>query len=284
MKQIKSIITLLAFALLNSFGTNANATKLVSDTTTFDGTLVKIGQIRIVGKYDAEFIPGENFSYKVLCDADYADYLNICVDGDKFEASIKPMKSSGPMRPKLTITYPANYYFNDLDIHVSVGATMKTDELIVGDLDIDVIAGAEFSVTRIKADKADFDVKAGSTLNISSVESKELEIDNNSGSTIDIKGINTASLEVDGSSGASGKISGHAKKADIDLSSAALIICNDFSAETAILEATTGASLSMGTIEKWIEAKATTGGTITYYGKPTLKSIKNNTGGVIKGK
>ena len=122
---------------------------------------------------------------------------------------------------------------------------------------------------------------AGSEVTVNgSINAENLDLDISSGSEFNGM-INAKLLSADVSSGAGVKITGKADKLKIDVSSGAEFKGYDFAVDVCEAIASSGASLHV-TINKELNAKASSGADIRYKGTALTREIKSSGGGAVK--
>jgi hypothetical protein len=85
----------------------------------------------------------------------------------------------------------------------------------------------------------------------------------------------------DASSGAGAELKGKVNKLKLDASSGASISAKNVEAERAHADVSSGASINLS-VEKELEADASSGGSIRYKGSPTIVDIDKSSGGSVK--
>jgi len=128
-------------------------------------------------------------------------------------------------------------------------------------------------------------VKATSGSNVYSqnqIMTDNMELSANSGANLNME-VNAKYLKAECSSGANIKLSGLAKKAELEVSSGANLKGQELKAHYCIMRASSGGNVFASVIER-LEAKASSGGNIVYYGKPASSEIKSSSGGNINGR
>ena len=111
------------------------------------------------------------------------------------------------------------------------------------------------------------------------IMSENLELKATSGANLTMD-VNTKYLKADCSSGANIKLSGLAKEAELEASSGANLKGADLKADYCKMRASSGGNVSSTVVEK-LEAKASSGGNIIYYGEPTSTDVDTSSGGNI---
>jgi hypothetical protein len=114
------------------------------------------------------------------------------------------------------------------------------------------------------------------------IMSENLELNASSGANLKID-VNAKYLKAGCSSGANIYISGLAKDAELETSSGANLKAGELKADRCIMRASSGGNVIATVVEK-LEAKATSGGNITYYGEPSSTDIDTSSGGNINRK
>jgi hypothetical protein len=107
----------------------------------------------------------------------------------------------------------------------------------------------------------------------------EIEISSSSGSNITID-LDAKSIEAHCSSGSNMHLSGIATKALLKSSSGANLLCPDLMAEQCEMRASSGSRVSSGVSGK-LNASASSGGNIVYYGNPAITEFSTSSGGSI---
>jgi len=111
------------------------------------------------------------------------------------------------------------------------------------------------------------------------IMSENLELKASSGANLTVD-VNTKYLKADCSSGANLKLSGLAKEADLEASSGANLKGPDLKAENCKMRVSSGANVS-STVSGRLEAHASSGGNVVYYGEPTETDVNTSSGGNI---
>jgi hypothetical protein len=124
-------------------------------------------------------------------------------------------------------------------------------------------------------------VSSGATMQIEgAIKADKLELDAHSGGTFKGK-VEVASLEVEHESGAMVKISGTAGKVAVDGSSGSDLSGYDLVTEKATVNVSSGASVKL-TINKEVNAKASSGGELVYKGNATRNDVTTSSGGSVR--
>lgn len=113
----------------------------------------------------------------------------------------------------------------------------------------------------------------------SQIMSENLELNASSGANLKMD-VNAKYLKADCSSGANIYLSGLAKEAELETSSGAILKAGELKADRCKMRASSGGNVTATVVEK-LEAKATSGGNISYYGEPTTTDIDTSSGGNI---
>jgi len=138
---------------------------------------------------------------------------------------------------------------------------------------------SERVVVKINADSiTSLDISAGSSFtSINQLKGYTLEIDGSSGSYA--KGdFSFTKLNVDFSSGSSGEFKGKVDRLEAETSSGSSFTAPNLISTSALVKASSGANMEVN-VTGDISVEASSGGSITYIGSPTLKSIDVNSGG-----
>ncbi|MDP3642016.1 MAG: head GIN domain-containing protein [Bacteroidota bacterium] len=114
------------------------------------------------------------------------------------------------------------------------------------------------------------------------IMSGNLELKASSGANLKME-VNAKYLKADCSSGANIMLSGLAKEAELAASSGANLKGAELKADQCKMRASSGGNVSSTVVEK-LEAKATSGGNIVYYGEPSTTDIDTSSGGNINRK
>lgn len=126
------------------------------------------------------------------------------------------------------------------------------------------------------------EVKASSGANIWSqakIVSEDMYLGASSGANLTLE-IETKNLEARSSSGANVNLSGTADKSDMDASSGANIFGEKLKSGKCVMRASSGSNVSSTVLEK-LEARASSGGNVYYYGEPTSTEVRSSSGGNI---
>ena len=111
------------------------------------------------------------------------------------------------------------------------------------------------------------------------VMSENLELKASSGSNLTMD-VNAKYLKADCSSGANIRLSGLTKEADLETSSGANLKGEELKADNCKMRASSGGNVS-STVTGRLEAKASSGGNVVYFGEPTETNVNSSSGGNI---
>jgi len=111
------------------------------------------------------------------------------------------------------------------------------------------------------------------------IKSENLELKATSGANQTME-IDAKNLSADCSSGANIKLSGLAKEAELETSSGANLKGQELKADRCKMRASSGGNVSSTVVEK-LDATASSGGNIVYWGEPTSTDIQQSSGGNI---
>jgi hypothetical protein len=111
------------------------------------------------------------------------------------------------------------------------------------------------------------------------IMSDDLELNASSGANITLD-VNAKHLTAACSSGANIKLSGLAKEAELKTSSGANLKGRDLKADQCRMKASSGGNVSSTVVEK-LDADASSGGNIVYFGEPRSTDINSSSGGNI---
>jgi hypothetical protein len=128
-------------------------------------------------------------------------------------------------------------------------------------------------------------VKASSGSNVWSqnqIMSEDLELRASSGANLTME-VNAKRLNGDCSSGANIKLSGLAQEAELEASSGANLIGDALKVDACRMKTSSGANVS-ATVNERLNARASSGGNIVYYGEPKSTDVHTSSGGNIRKK
>ena len=111
------------------------------------------------------------------------------------------------------------------------------------------------------------------------IMSENLELKATSGANLTMD-VNAKYLKADCSSGANIKLSGLAKEAELETSSGANLKGEELKAENCKMRASSGGNV-LSTVNGRLEAHASSGGNVVYYGEPTETDVNTSSGGNI---
>jgi hypothetical protein len=111
------------------------------------------------------------------------------------------------------------------------------------------------------------------------IMSEYLDLESSSGANMTLE-VNTKKLKANGSSGANIWLSGIAKQAELSVSSGANLKGQELKTDDCTMKASSGANVTSTVVEK-LEADASSGGNIWYYGEPASIAINKSSGGNI---
>lgn len=113
----------------------------------------------------------------------------------------------------------------------------------------------------------------------SQIISENLKLHASSGANLTMD-VNAKSLNAECSSGANIKLSGLAKEAELDASSGANLRGEALKADDCTIGASSGGNASSTVVVK-LDANASSGGNVVYYGEPTSTNVNSSSGGNI---
>lgn len=119
----------------------------------------------------------------------------------------------------------------------------------------------------------------GNVWSQSQIKSDDLKLEANSGANLTMD-IDAGTLSADCSSGANIKLSGLAKDADLGTSSGANLKGEKLIVNECKMSASSGGNVS-STVTGKLDAQASSGGNIAYYGEPTSTNVNSSSGGSI---
>jgi hypothetical protein len=122
---------------------------------------------------------------------------------------------------------------------------------------------------------------AASVSSESAISSDRMEMDVSSAAKADLI-FKVGQMEVDVSSAANLKAEGEVDEIEIDVSSAGSMSAYDLKCKAADLAASSAGSIKI-TVTERIDARASSGGSIRYKGKPEQERVSSSSGGSIKG-
>ncbi|HEY3372944.1 MAG TPA: head GIN domain-containing protein [Prolixibacteraceae bacterium] len=111
---------------------------------------------------------------------------------------------------------------------------------------------------------------------------EEMELSANTGSNITMD-VNARSLKVECSTGSNIILSGGANEAELEGSIGANLKGKELKVEHCKMRASVGANV-FATVTGRLEARASSGGNIVYYGEPALTDIESSSGGNVNGR
>lgn len=114
------------------------------------------------------------------------------------------------------------------------------------------------------------------------IMSEDLELRASSGANLTME-VNAKSLNADCSSGANIKLSGLAKEAELEASSGANLIGDELKVDNCRMKTSSGANVS-ATVNERLDAHASSGGNVVYYGEPKSTEVSTSSGGNIRKK
>jgi len=110
----------------------------------------------------------------------------------------------------------------------------------------------------------------------------DIELKATSGSNLTIE-VNAKNLSADCSSGANIKLSGMAKEANLEASSGANLIGDALKVDDCRMKTSSGANVS-ATVNERLDAHASSGGNVVYFGEPKTTDVSTSSGGNIRKK
>jgi hypothetical protein len=164
----------------------------------------------------------------------------------------------------------------DLDIHVA------NDELVVKIKNKMKFSGSntKAKVTVYYTTLSSIDCSAGSSVSTSQhINTTNMKVESSSGAKCQLL-VKCTDLTLDSSSGSSISINGSAHTANYDASSGANINASSLTADNAVADASSGASIKLYALKK-LSADASSGGSIKYKGKPENVNVESGTSGSI---
>ena len=121
------------------------------------------------------------------------------------------------------------------------------------------------------------DVESENTL-----EGESLDVSASSGSDIELD-VHYKNFSIDASSGSDAEISGNVKYLKAEASSGSDIDASDLESQFCKVKASSGSDVSV-TVTEELEADASSGADIVYYGNPKMRDIDESSGGDVRGR
>ena len=244
--------------------------------------------IPAIDSYDAikasrgiHVVMNESEGEKIVINADdnVMPYVVVRKEGNSLRIGIdENIKSINNV--KVQVVLPKNQNINELQ--VASAASIKINPTIKGrSLSLDAASAGNINIA--KADVDFFDADASSAAKISgTVKSNDCYVDASSAADIDLT-ILAVQCDSNASSAAKITLNGETASFEGDASSAAKIIAKGLSVRTvADASASSGAKISINALKK-LEAKASSGGVVTYVHNNYLeKHISQSSGGRVK--
>ena len=244
--------------------------------------------IPAIDSYDAikasrgiHVVMNESEGEKIVINADdnVMPYVVVRKEGNSLHIGIdENIKSINNL--KVQVVLPKNQNINELQ--VASAASIKINPTIKGrSLSLDAASAGNINIA--KADVDFFDADASSAAKISgTVKSNDCYVDASSAADIDLT-ILAVQCDSNASSAAKITLNGETASFEGDASSAAKIIAKGLSVRTvADASASSGAKISINALKK-LEAKASSGGVVTYVHNNYLeKHISQSSGGRVK--
>ena len=244
--------------------------------------------IPAIDSYDAikasrgiHVVMNESEGEKIVINADdnIMPYVVVRKEGNSLRIGIdENIKSINNV--KVQVVLPKNQNINELQ--VASAASIKINPTIKGrSLSLDAASAGNINIA--KADVDFFDADASSAAKISgTVKSNDCYVDASSAADIDLT-ILTVQCDSNASSAAKITLNGETASFEGDASSAAKIIAKGLAVRAmADASASSGAKISINALKK-LEAKASSGGVVTYVHNNYLeKHISQSSGGRVK--
>lgn len=226
-------------------------------------------------------VMNESEGEKIVINADdnVMPYVVVRKEGNSLRIGIdENIKSINNL--KVQVVLPKNQNINELQ--VASAASIKINATIKGrSLSLDAASAGNINIA--KADVDFFDADASSAAKISgTVKSNDCYVDASSAADIDLT-ILAVQCDSNASSAAKITLNGETASFEGDASSAAKIIAKGLAVRTvADASASSGAKISINALKK-LEAKASSGGVVTYVHNNYLeKHISQSSGGRVK--
>ena len=226
-------------------------------------------------------VMNESEGEKIVINADdnVMPYVVVRKEGNSLHIGIdENIKSINNVNVQVVL--PKNQNINELQVasaaSIKINPTIKSRSL-------SLYAASAGNINSAKADVDFFDADASSAAKISgTVKSNDCYVDASSAADIDLT-ILTVQCDSKASSAASIELKGQVATFNGDASSAAKIIAKGLSVRTvADASASSGAKISINALKK-LEAKASSGGVVTYVHNNYLeKHISQSSGGRVK--
>ena len=128
----------------------------------------------------------------------------------------------------------------------------------------------------------EIDVSSAASISTeSTITADRMEMDVSSAAKADLI-FDVGQMEVDVSSAANFKAEGNVDEIEVDVSSAGSVSAYDLECKAADLSASSAGSIKI-TVTESIDARASSGGSIQYKGKPDKERVSSSSGGSVKG-
>ncbi len=138
----------------------------------------------------------------------------------------------------------------------------------------------KFFVTVSAPSLYSLETSSGSRVTGSGLSGDEVYVDTSSGSSVTVADIDAGSIVIETSSGSSVTLSGTCASASTDTSSGSSLRAKDLVCSSAEMESSSGSSTSI-TAQQSVDAKASSGSSISVSGNPSDRNVKKSSGGSV---
>jgi len=232
---------------VNGNGTVTTETRTVAD---FDEVSAATG-LHVV------FTQGPK-SVKVTADENLHEYILTEVNNGKL--TVKRKNNTYFKRYKTIMVYVSTPEIYGL--YASSGGELETDE-------------------RVSTKSMNLRASSGGSLDVD-VTSETIDMDSSSGSSLKAT-VKAETLDASASSGSNTKISGTANKATVDVSSGANISAKELTAIDCTASASSGGGVTI-TVTNQLDGRASSGGSVGYWGNPSQVDKNTSSGGSVSKK
>ena len=144
----------------------------------------------------------------------------------------------------------------------------------------DLLGSRDITIT-IAAPVIDaLEASSGASVDAAAPAADEISLESSSGARLKVTDAAAKRYSIEASSGASLEVSGSCDSASLEASSGASIGAKDLACNDVDLEVSSGAHLD-ATATKTVSGEASSGGSATVYGKPSVDSLESDSGGSI---
>jgi len=248
--------------------------KITTETRKAEGNFEKISSYTLL-----EVIIEQADKYEIIVEADdnIIPYIATEISSNRLKIYFDKVSITNFKQAKVYVKLPK---ISELSAYSS--SSITTDKAIrSNNLKLEANSSGDIVLTEVTASSVDIDTNSSSDVVIEQLNAKELNVESSSSSDVKIKYTETPKINLSASSSSDIVIKGKTTDLKIKANSSADVIAKDLSADNILASASSASTISVFP-KLYLEAKASSAGSVYYYNKPENIDKETSSTGSIK--